>query len=90
MRAAYASSRPAKPAKLDVLFCRDPIAEADHPENYQMPCRALSLEQLIKLIIVYELHGLNDSAVHTVERFADHLKGRLHPEQAVQLLAEPH
>jgi hypothetical protein len=37
-----------KPAKLDVLFCRDPIAEADHPENYQTPCQSLSLEQLIK------------------------------------------
>ena len=78
-----------KPAKLDVLFCRDPIAEADHPENYQMPCRALSLEQLIKLIIVYELHGLNDIAVDTVERFANRLKARLDTEHAMRLLADP-
>jgi hypothetical protein len=63
-----------KPAKQGVLFCRDPISEADHPENYyQTPCQALNLEQLPKLMIMYELHGLNDIAVDTVERFADRL-----------------
>jgi FkbM family methyltransferase len=79
-----------KPAKLDVLFCRDPIDEADHPENYQTPCQPLNLEQLIKLMIMYELHGLNDIAVDTVERFANRLKGRLDIEQAIRLLADPH
>ena len=79
-----------KPAKLDVLFCRDPIAEADHPENYQTPCQALNLEQLLKLMIIYELHGLNDIAVDTIERFADRLKGTLDTEQAIRLLADPH
>jgi hypothetical protein len=54
-----------------------------------MPCRALSLEQLIKLIMVYELHGLNDIAVDTVERFANRLKGRLDIEHAMRLLADP-
>jgi hypothetical protein len=79
-----------KPAKVDVLFCRDPIDEADHPENYQTPCQPLNLEQLIKLMIMYELHGLNDIAVDTVERFANRLKGRLDTEQAIRLLADPH
>ena len=79
-----------KPAKVDVLFCRDPIDEADHPENYQTTCQSLNLEQLIKLMIMYELHGLNDIAVDTVERFADRLKGRLDTEQAIRLLADPH
>jgi FkbM family methyltransferase len=79
-----------KPAKVDVLFCRDPIDEADHPENYQTTYQSLNLEQLIKLMIMYELHGLNDIAVDTVERFADRLKGRLDTEQAIRLLADPH
>ena len=80
-----------KPAKVDILFCRDPIDEADHPENYTThpgshtthgksyatPSRQpLSLGQFIKLMIVYELHGLNDIAVDTLERFADRLNTR--------------
>jgi FkbM family methyltransferase len=79
-----------KPAKVDVLFCRDPIDEADRPENYRTPQETLDLEALLKLIIVYELHGLNDIAVDTVERFADRLKGRLDIELATGLLADPH
>jgi hypothetical protein len=49
----------------------------------------LSLDQLIKLMIEYELHGLNDIAVDTLERFADRLKGRLDTEHAIRLLADP-
>ena len=79
-----------KPAKVDVLFCRDPIDEADRPENYRTPQETLGLEALLKLIMVYELHGLNDIAVDTVKRFAERLKGRLDVELARGLLADPH
>jgi hypothetical protein len=41
-------------------------------------------------MIMYELHGLNDIAVDTLERFADRLKGRLDIEHAIRLLADPH
>jgi hypothetical protein len=93
-----------KPAKVDILFCRDPIDEADHPENYTThpgshtthaksyatPFRQpLSLGQFIKLMIVYKLYGLNDIAVDTLERFANRLKGRLDTEHAIRLLADP-
>jgi hypothetical protein len=70
-------------------FAAIPFAEADHPENYQTACQPLSLEQLIKLTIVYELQGLNDIAVDTLARFAEQLKGRLDAEQAIRLLADP-
>jgi FkbM family methyltransferase len=79
-----------KPATLDVLFCRDPIDEVDHPENYFAPCRPFSLDQLIKMTIIYELHGLNDIAVDMVERFAEHLGARLDVDRAIWLLADPH
>ena len=66
------------------------IDEADRPENYRTPQETLGLEALLKLIMVYELHGLNDIAVDTVKRFAERLKGRLDVELARGLLADPH
>src|SRR5262249_61684267 len=47
------------------------------------------LDQLIKAIIIYELHGLNDVALDTVKRFAKRLGERLDVDHAVQLLAVP-
>jgi FkbM family methyltransferase len=79
-----------KPATLDVLFCRDLIDEADQPGNYVSPCRPVSDDQLIKMAIICELHGLNDIAVDTLERFADRLKSRMDIERAIALLADPH
>jgi FkbM family methyltransferase len=78
-----------KPATVDVLFCRDLIDELDHPENYQSPCRALTLDQLVKALIIYELHGLNDIALDTVERFAIRFAERFDVDQAVNLLTDP-
>jgi hypothetical protein len=46
--------------------------------------------QGFKLMIMYELHGLNDIAVDTLERFTDRLKGRIDTEQAIRLFADPH
>ena len=78
-----------KPATLSVLYCRDAIQEADDPQAYVALPQPSSLDQLIKLMIIYELHGLNDIAVDTAERFAGALGARLDVERAVDLLADP-
>jgi FkbM family methyltransferase len=79
-----------KPATLNVLFCRDLIDETDQPGNYTTPCEPVSVDQIVKIMIIYELHGLNDIAIDTAERFKDHLAGRLDVEKAIALLADPH
>src|SRR6516164_4316140 len=78
-----------KPAMVNVLFCRDLIDETDAPSNYQTPCKPFTLDQLIKMMIIYELHGLNDIAVDTAERFAELLGSRFDVERAIRLLANP-
>ena len=78
-----------RPATVDVLFARDLIDEVDHPEHYQSPCRPFGINQLIKSIIICELHALNDVALDTVERFAERLGVHLDVDRAVRLLADP-
>jgi FkbM family methyltransferase len=78
-----------RPATVDVLFSRDLIDEVDHPDNYQGPCRPFSVSQLIKSMIIFELHALNDVALDTAERFAERLGAHLDVDRAVQLLADP-
>ncbi len=78
-----------RPATMNVLFARDVVDEVDHQENYEAPCEALSVSQLIKLIIICELHALNDIALDTTERFADRLGAHLDVDRAVRLLADP-
>jgi hypothetical protein len=78
-----------RPATFNVLFCRNLIDESDHAENYTTPCRAVSVDQMIKCMIILELHGLNDVALDTAERFADMLGSRLDVERAIDLLADP-
>jgi FkbM family methyltransferase len=79
-----------KPATLNVLFCRDLIDETDQPGNYTTPCEPVSVDQIVKIMIIYELHGLNDIAIDTAERFKDRLAGRLDVDKAIALLANPH
>jgi hypothetical protein len=78
-----------KPAMVNVLFCRDLIDEIDAPSKYHRQCRPFSLDQLIKMMIIYELYGLNDIAVDTAERFAELLGSRFDVDRAVRLLANP-
>jgi FkbM family methyltransferase len=78
-----------RPATVDVLFSRDLIDEVDHPDNYQSPCRPFSVSQLIKSMIIFELHALNDIALDTAERFAERLGVHLDVDRAVRLLADP-
>src|SRR5262252_2745978 len=78
-----------RPATVDALFSRDLIDEVDHPDNYQSPCRPFSVSQLIKSMIIFELHALNDVALDTAERFAERLSAHLDVDRAVRLLADP-
>jgi hypothetical protein len=41
------------------------------------------------MMIIYELHGLNDVALDTAERFAERLGARLDVDRAIWLLANP-
>jgi len=47
-----------RPATVDDLFARDLIDEMDHQEIYQTPCRPVSVNQLIKSIIICELQRI--------------------------------
>ena len=78
-----------RPGTFNVLFCRDLIDETDHAENYATLPSAVSLDQMIKAMIILELHGLNDIALDTAERFAETLGSRLDVERASDLLADP-
>jgi hypothetical protein len=78
-----------RPGTFNVLFCRDLIDEADHPESYPTSCHPVSVDQMIKVMIICELHGLNDIALDTAERFAEMLGSRLDVDRAIELLADP-
>ena len=56
-----------RPATVNVLFGRDLIDEVDHPDCYHSPCRQVSVNQLIKSIIVCELYALNDVALDATD-----------------------
>jgi FkbM family methyltransferase len=79
-----------RPGTFNVLFCRDLIDEADHPESYPTPCHPVSVDQMIKVMIIFELHGLNDIALDVGERFSEMLGSRLDVGRAIELLADPH
>jgi FkbM family methyltransferase len=78
-----------RPTTVDVLFARDLIDEVDHAEHYHAPCRPFGINQLIKSIIICELHALNDVALDTVERFTERLGVHLDVDRAVRLLSDP-
>src|SRR5262249_28719366 len=78
-----------RPSTLNVLYCRDFVQETDHPDHFSTPRPSFTVEDIIKLMIIYELHGLNDVAVDTAERFRDRLETRLDVDEAVRLLADP-
>jgi FkbM family methyltransferase len=78
-----------RPATVDVLFARDLIEELDHSSHYRFSPRPVSINQLIKSMIICELHALNDIALDTAERFADRLGTHLDVDRAIRLLADP-
>jgi FkbM family methyltransferase len=76
-----------KPATINVLFCRDLMAERDGSLYYPKLPAPPSVDQILKAMAIYELHGLNDIAVDTAVRFSGELGQRLDVERAVDLLA---
>ena len=77
-----------RPATVNLLFCRDPIDEADRPQNYASQPRSLNVDQIIKTMMIYELFGLNDIALDIGERFSQTLGSRIDVSQAMHLLAK--
>jgi FkbM family methyltransferase len=77
------------PGTLDVVFCRDFVAEATEPSRYsfaQIPGAAPKVDQLIKAMINFELHGLMDCAYHIAMHFRDLLQTRLDINKTAELL----
>lgn len=46
---------------LNVLFCRDPVEEEEHPEHYVTAPPKLTEGQLLKLAVIYDLYGFKAS-----------------------------
>lgn len=83
------------PGTLDVVFCRDFVAESANPKSYsfsQVPEAGLSVDSLIKAIINFELHGLMDCAFDLAVHFRERLQSRFNVDKATELLLEraPH
>lgn len=77
------------PGTLDVVFCRDFVAEGTDPRAYSSagssPPRP-SVDRLIKAMINFELHGLMDCAFDIAVHFREQLKERLDVEKSIELL----
>ena len=80
------------PGTLDVVFCRDFVAEGLHPAQYcfdAVPAGPPSVDQLIKAMINFELHGLMDCAFDLGVQFRDRLGERFDVDEALNLLLLP-
>jgi FkbM family methyltransferase len=70
----------------DVLFCRDLTAERDGSLYYTQLPAPPTVDQILKTIVIYELHGLNDVAFDTAAKFSAELGRRVDVERALDLL----
>jgi len=77
------------PGTIDVVFCRDLVAEVNEPGQYGflgVPPGRPSVDQLIKAMINFELHGLMDCAYEIATQFRPLLETRLDVEKAMRVL----
>ncbi len=74
---------------MNVLFCRDPVGEANAPNTYVKLPAPLAPEKLVKLLMLLESYGLNDIAIDVLKRFENQLAGHLDVASAIRLLADP-
>jgi hypothetical protein len=77
------------PEVLDVVFCRDFVAERATPDRYRfqgVPEGPPTVDQLIKAMVNFELHGLMDCAFEILTAFRRELEGRLDVGKAADLL----
>jgi hypothetical protein len=72
----------------DVLFCRDLTAERDGSLYYKQLPPPPTVDQILKTIVIYELHGLNDIAFDTAAKFSAELGQRIDVERALDLLCQ--
>jgi hypothetical protein len=77
-----------KPATLHMLCCRDLTAERSGSLYYEKLPPPPGVDQILKMMAIYELHGLNDIAVDTAVMFADELGRRVDVERAIDLLCD--
>ena len=77
-----------KPATFNVLFCRDLVAEISGGVYYEKLPPPPRVDQILKLMVIYELHGLNDIAVDIAMTFSNELGQRLNVERAIDLLCD--
>jgi len=79
------------PRILDVVFCRDFVAEHTKPEQYPLSTvpGQPSLDEIIKAAMNFELYGLMDCAYDLVVHFRDRLQSRFKVEEALELLLIP-
>jgi hypothetical protein len=78
-----------QPIIFDFLFCRDLVAEQDDIENNDNSVQQPSVDQVLKMMIIFELHGLMDCAVDLASRFRENLTSRVDVDRAIDLLLEP-
>jgi FkbM family methyltransferase len=64
----------------DILFCRDLAAAPDNDA---------SVDHILKMMIIFEMHGLMDCAAELASRFCNPLSARLDVDRAIDLLLGP-
>jgi FkbM family methyltransferase len=77
------------PGTIDVLFCRDYVAEQVTPAHFAKVPGSVTeptMDKIIKSMINFELHGLMDCAVELAEHFRPLLSDRLDVDTAVAKL----
>jgi len=77
-----------KISTVDALFCRDLVAEREHPESYTSLPAPVGPEKILKMMMVLESHGLNDIAVDLAQRFRNELAPLFDVDEGIRLLAD--
>jgi FkbM family methyltransferase len=74
----------------DFLFCRDLVAERSEAESSSEGIvDNASIDRILKMMIVFEMHGLMDCAAELASSFRDRLIIRLDVDHAIDLLLGP-
>jgi FkbM family methyltransferase len=68
----------------DILFCRDLVAQSAVPEGNDT-----SIDRILKMMIIFEMHGLMDCATELASHFRERLGARLDVDRAIDLLLGP-
>jgi hypothetical protein len=71
----------------DFLFCRDLVAERSEAQSSNE--EIASIDRILKMMIVFEMHGLMDCAVELASTFRERLMTRLDVDRAIDLLLGP-